>query len=84
MSLGLRKLLYVLVWCDIRVRDQQAGLGAAWVFIQPIFPQLVFTLFFANRLSQSFTNLEGRVPTPLLGRGERVFRQVVRSESGPA
>src|SRR3954463_155017 len=43
-----RELLYFLTWRDIKVRDKQTVLGAAWAIIQPVFTMLVFSLFFGR------------------------------------
>ena len=54
MSLNLaevwshRELLYFLTWRDIKIRYKQTALGAIWAIIQPLFPMLVFTLFFGR------------------------------------
>lgn len=43
-----RELLYFLTWRDIKIRYKQTALGALWAVIQPLFPMLVFTLFFGR------------------------------------
>jgi len=43
-----RELLYFLTWRDIKIRYKQTALGAVWAIIQPLFPMLVFTLFFGR------------------------------------
>ena len=43
-----RELLYFLTWRDIKIRYKQTALGALWAVIQPLFPMLVFTLFFGK------------------------------------
>lgn len=43
-----RELLYFLTWRDIKIRYKQTALGAIWALIQPLFPMLVFTLFFGR------------------------------------
>lgn len=43
-----RELLYFLTWRDIKIRYKQTALGAVWALIQPLFPMLVFTLFFGR------------------------------------
>jgi lipopolysaccharide transport system permease protein len=43
-----RELLYFLTWRDIKIRYKQTTLGATWAIIQPLFPMLVFTLFFGR------------------------------------
>jgi len=43
-----RELLYFLTWRDIKIRYKQTALGAIWAIIQPLFPMLVFTLFFGR------------------------------------
>ncbi len=43
-----RELLYFLTWRDIKIRYKQTALGALWALIQPLFPMLIFTLFFGR------------------------------------
>ncbi|HWR13922.1 MAG TPA: ABC transporter permease [Terriglobales bacterium] len=43
-----RELLYFLTWRDIKIRYKQTALGAVWALIQPLFPMLIFTLFFGR------------------------------------
>ena len=43
-----RELLYFLTWRDIKIRYKQTALGAIWAVIQPLFPMLIFTLFFGR------------------------------------
>ena len=43
-----RELLYFLTWRDIKIRYKQTALGALWAVIQPLFPMLIFTLFFGR------------------------------------
>jgi len=43
-----RELLYFLTWRDIKIRYKQTALGALWAVIQPLFPMLIFTLFFGK------------------------------------
>jgi lipopolysaccharide transport system permease protein len=43
-----RKLLYVFVWRDIKVRYKQTVLGAAWALLQPFLSMVVFTLVFGR------------------------------------
>jgi lipopolysaccharide transport system permease protein len=43
-----RELLYFLTWRDIKIRYKQTALGMVWAIIQPLFPMLVFTLFFGR------------------------------------
>jgi len=43
-----RELLYFLTWRDIKIRYKQTALGAAWAIIQPLFPMIIFTLFFGK------------------------------------
>jgi lipopolysaccharide transport system permease protein len=43
-----RELLFFLTWRDIKVRYKQTALGAIWAIIQPLFPMLIFTLFFGR------------------------------------
>jgi len=43
-----RELLYFLTWRDIKIRYKQTALGAVWAVIQPLFPMLIFTLFFGR------------------------------------
>ena len=43
-----RELLYFLTWRDIKIRYKQTALGAIWALIQPLFPMLIFTLFFGR------------------------------------
>lgn len=43
-----RELLYFLAWRDIKIRYKQTALGALWAIIQPLFPMLIFTLFFGR------------------------------------
>ena len=43
-----RELLYFLTWRDITIRYKQTALGALWAIIQPLFPMLIFTLFFGR------------------------------------
>jgi lipopolysaccharide transport system permease protein len=43
-----RELLYFLTWRDIKIRYKQTALGMVWAIIQPLFPMLVFTLFFGK------------------------------------
>lgn len=43
-----RELLYFLTWRDIKIRYKQTALGALWAIIQPLFPMLIFTLFFGR------------------------------------
>jgi len=44
----LEKLLYFLVWRDIKVRYKQTALGAAWAILQPVMTMLVFSVFFGR------------------------------------
>jgi homopolymeric O-antigen transport system permease protein len=43
-----RELLYFLTWRDIKIRYKQTALGAIWAIIQPLFPMLIFTVFFGR------------------------------------
>lgn len=43
-----RELLYFLTWRDIKIRYKQTALGAIWAIVQPLFPMLIFTLFFGR------------------------------------
>ena len=43
-----RDLLYFLTGRDIKIRYKQTALGAVWAIIQPLFPMLIFTLFFGR------------------------------------
>lgn len=43
-----RELLYFLTWRDITVRYKQTALGVIWAILQPLFPMLIFTLFFGR------------------------------------
>ena len=43
-----RELLYFLAWREVKLRYKQAGLGAAWAIIQPLFSMIIFTLFFGR------------------------------------
>jgi len=43
-----RELLYFLTWRDIKIRYKQTALGATWAIIQPLFPMIIFTLFFGR------------------------------------
>jgi lipopolysaccharide transport system permease protein len=43
-----RELLFFLTWRDIKIRYKQTALGAVWAIIQPLFPMLIFTLFFGR------------------------------------
>lgn len=43
-----RELLFFLTWRDIKIRYKQTALGALWAIIQPLFPMLIFTLFFGR------------------------------------
>lgn len=67
LSLGLhefwrcRRLLYVLVWRDLKVRYKQTLLGATWIVLQPLLSMAVLTLVF-GRLAR--VPSEG-VPYPL-------------------
>jgi lipopolysaccharide transport system permease protein len=45
---GHRKLLYVFVWRDIKVRYKQTALGAAWALLQPFLSMVVFTMVFGR------------------------------------
>src|SRR5512147_1604402 len=45
---GHRELLFFLTWRDIKIRYKQTALGALWAIIQPLFPMLIFTLFFGR------------------------------------
>jgi lipopolysaccharide transport system permease protein len=56
-----RRLLYVFVWRDVKVRYKQTLIGAAWAVLQPILAMLVFTLVF-GRIAKVAT---GNVPYPL-------------------
>lgn len=53
-SLGLRdvwahrELLYFLTWRDVKIRYKQTALGVSWAVIQPMFPMIIFTLFFGK------------------------------------
>ena len=53
-SLGLRdvwahrELLYFLTWRDVKIRYKQTALGVLWAVIQPLFPMIIFTLFFGK------------------------------------
>ncbi|MBW3670215.1 MAG: ABC transporter permease [Acidobacteria bacterium] len=46
-----RRLLYMLIWRDVKVRYRQTLLGAAWVMIQPLLTMLIFT-FLLHRVAQ--------------------------------
>jgi lipopolysaccharide transport system permease protein len=43
-----RELLYFFAWRDVKLRYRQAGLGAAWALIQPLFTMIIFTLVFGR------------------------------------
>jgi lipopolysaccharide transport system permease protein len=43
-----RELLYFLTWRDIKLRYKHTALGVVWAVIQPVFPMIVFTLFFGR------------------------------------
>jgi lipopolysaccharide transport system permease protein len=43
-----RRLLYVFVWRDVKVRYKQTLIGAAWTVLQPLLAMLVFTLVFGR------------------------------------
>jgi len=43
-----RRLVYLLVWRDIKVRYKQTVLGALWAVLQPFLTMLVFTLVFGR------------------------------------
>jgi lipopolysaccharide transport system permease protein len=56
-----RRLLYIFVWRDLRVRYRHTFIGAAWNIIQPLGMMLVFTLVFGVL----FTHRMGDLPYPL-------------------
>ena len=56
-----RRLLYVFVWRDVKVRYKQTIIGAAWTIVQPLLAMLVFTLVFGRLAKVS----SGNVPYPL-------------------
>jgi len=56
-----RRLVYVFVWRDVKVRYKQTLIGAAWTVLQPILAMLVFTLVF-GRLAKVPS---GNVPYPV-------------------
>src|SRR2546428_12608459 len=41
-----RELLYFFVWRDLKNRDKQTAIGAAWAVLQPFLTMIVFSLFF--------------------------------------
>ncbi len=41
-----RDLLYFLTWRDIKTRYSQTALGPLWIFIQPLFSMVLYTLVF--------------------------------------
>jgi len=43
-----RRLLYVLVWRDLKARYKQTLLGAAWAVLQPFLAMVVFTIVFTR------------------------------------
>lgn len=43
-----RELLFFLTQRDIKLRYKQTALGVIWAVIQPLFPMIVFTLFFGR------------------------------------
>src|SRR5438477_11971817 len=43
-----RELLYFLTWRDIKLRYKQTALGVIWAVIQPLFPMVIFALFFGR------------------------------------
>jgi lipopolysaccharide transport system permease protein len=43
-----RELLFFLTLRDIKLRYKQTALGVVWAVIQPLFPMIVFTLFFGR------------------------------------
>ena len=43
-----RELLYFLTWRDITLRYKQTALGITWAVIQPLFPMIIFALFFGR------------------------------------
>jgi lipopolysaccharide transport system permease protein len=43
-----RERLYFLTLRDIKLRYKQTSLGVIWAIIQPLFPMIVFTLFFGR------------------------------------
>lgn len=43
-----RELLYFFAWREVKLRYRQAGLGAAWALIQPLFTMIMFTLVFGR------------------------------------
>ena len=43
-----RKLLYFLIWRDVKVRYKQTLLGAAWAILQPLLTMVVFSIFFGK------------------------------------
>jgi lipopolysaccharide transport system permease protein len=57
-----RELLGFLAWRDIKVRYQQAVLGAGWALIQPIVTTIVFTVIFGKLAKMP----DGGIPYPLL------------------
>ncbi len=46
-----RKLLYFLVWRDVKLRYKQTALGVVWVALQPIALAAMFTIVFSRFLS---------------------------------
>src|SRR6266568_7517133 len=56
-----RRLIYVFVWRDVKVRYKQTIIGAAWTVLQPFLTMLVFTLVF-GRLAKVPT---GGIPYPV-------------------
>jgi lipopolysaccharide transport system permease protein len=56
-----RRLLYIFIWRDLKVRYKHTVIGAAWNVIQPLGMMLVFTLVFGIL----FTLRTREVPYPL-------------------
>lgn len=57
-----RELLGFLAWRDVKVRYQQAVLGAAWALLQPIVTMVLFTFVFGKLAAMP----SGAFPYPLV------------------
>ena len=43
-----REMLYFLVWRDIKVRNKQTAIGAAWAICQPLLTMMIFAVIFGR------------------------------------
>lgn len=56
-----RRLIWIFIWRDIRVRYQNTLIGGAWYLLQPFAMMIIFTIFFRA----AFKDFIGNIPYPL-------------------